>query len=181
MKNKLLIILALGSLMLSGCGSKYSILSTNYEVEKIQIENKLSEVIIIDKRVNVTDRKIKLPFISFPWQHDKVSPTLTGEQKQMIKEQVQTYFSGKGESVNVKCIIVQGYKEFTAHVFHEREYVQVDIRVELLDLDNNIIKHCTSSVFFEAKSLDATYKYINKIYNKAIRTSIYKCFKKLKE
>lgn len=181
MRHSNRILIALILFIFSSCASKYSILSTNYEIEKININNKLAEIEIIDNRLDVTEREIHLPALSFPWQKDKISPVLTIEQKKMIETQIQTYFSNIGKSVKVECEINQAYKEFTAHAFYEREFVQVGIKIKLLDENNNIIKYCTSTAFFEAKSFDATYDYINKIYEKAIRTSIYKCFESLKE
>ena len=44
---------------------------------------------------------------------------------------------------------------------------------------NNVIKYCTSTAFFEVKSLDASNNFIDKLYNKAIITSINECFIKL--
>lgn len=142
---------------------------------------KIVSIEIIDNRTDVTENEIHLPVLSFPGQHDKVSPVLSREQEEMIKSQIKSYFSDNGENVKIKCEIFQGYNEFTAHAFYEWEYVQFDPKIYLLDLNNNVKGYCTSTAFFEAKSMDAKYDYINRIYEKAIRTSIYKCFEKLGE
>lgn len=180
MKNKLLFLLVLITFIFSGCISKRSILSTNYEIENIKIQSKLNGIELSDTRDDVTEKEIHLPTISFPGQKDKVSPMLTDKQKQMINQQIQSYFSNEGENMFVKCEIIKGYKEFTAHALHETAYVQIDVKISLLDTNNKIITFCTSSTSFEVKSLDATYNNINDIYEKALRTSIYKCFEKLK-
>lgn len=166
---------------LSSCASKYSILSRNYETNQVLISGRISDINIIDKRSNITDEKIKLPVISFPGQFDKVSPVLTDEHKQLIRSQIKSYFSNNEEELKINCYILIGFQEFSAHAFHEREYVQFDTKIELLDVNDNVLKYCTSTAFFEAKSMDASYDYIDKIYKKAIRTSIYKCFEKLNE
>ena len=180
MKNKLLFLLVLIASIFSGCASKSTILSTNYKIENIKFQSRLSGIEVIDTRVDVTDKEIHLPTFSLPGQKDKVSPILTDEQKQIINQQIQSYFSDEGENIFVKCEIIKGSKEFTAHAFHERAYVQVDVKISLLDTNNNVKAYCTSSAFFELKSLDATHNNINKMYDKALSTSIYKCFEKLK-
>ena len=63
----------------------------------------------------------------------------------------------------------------------EREYVQFETKIELLDAADNVLKYFTSTAFFETKSLDASHDFMYKIYKKAIRTSIYKCFEQLNE
>lgn len=180
MKTKFLFLLILIAFILSGCVSKRSILLTNNELDNINIQSKITGIEIIDSRENVTDRKIRIPTLSLPGQKDKVSPILTDEQKQMITNQIQSYFSNNGENIFVKCEIIKACKEFTAYAFHEREYVQIDTKISLLDTNKNVIKYCTSSAFLEAKSMDATYDSIDLMYIEALKSSIYKCFEKLK-
>ncbi len=181
MQNRLLVFLALITFFFSGCVSKHTTLSTNYAVENLKIENNLIAIEIIDNREDVSEREIYLSPISFPGQHDKVSQELTKDQEQMINSQIQSFFTGSGEDIIVKCEILKGYKEFTAHFLSEREYAQFDIKITLLDSENNIISQCTSSAFSEVKALDATYNSINRLYNRALKTSIHKCFEKLQK
>mgnify|MGYP006000963167 CR=1 FL=1 len=75
--------------------------------------------------------------------------------------------------------IIKGFKEFSASAFNEREHVQFDTKITVLNLSNNQIKSCSSTAFFEVKSMDASHKFMNKIYLKAMRNAIYKCFEKL--
>ena len=46
-------------------------------------------------------------------------------------------------------------------------------KLNYLDTRDNVIKYCTSSAFFEVKSLDASNKFIGELYNKAILHNIY--------
>ncbi|WP_209329129.1 hypothetical protein [Lunatimonas salinarum] len=167
--------------MFSSCVSKYSILNQNYETNKVSLSGNVSGLNIIDKRSNITDEKIKIPVISFPGQFDKVSPILSEEHNQLIKNQIRSYFTNSEEEIKVNCYILIGYQEFSAHTFHEREYVQFDTKIELLNEKDNVIRFCSSTAFFEVKSSDASNDYIDEIYKKAIRTSVYKCFEKLDE
>lgn len=175
--TSILILLILSS----SCTSKYSILSHNYETNQVLLSGKISDIEIIDKRPNTTIEKIKLPTTSFPGQFDKISPVLTDEHKQLIKSQISSYFSNDDDEVKINCYILSGFQEFSAHAFYEREYVQFETKIELLDAADNVLKYCTSTAFFETKSLDASHDFMDKIYKKAIRTSIYKCFEQLNE
>ena len=179
MRKFILITSTLLIVLLSGCASKHAILNQNYETRQVIIPGKLVGINIIDQRQEVTTEKIKLPTISFPGKVNKVSPELTSEQEQLITNQIKSYFTNNDRALSVNCYIIEGFQEFSAHTFYEREYVQCDVKIELTDQSNDILKYCTSSFFIEAKSVDATYAYMNKIYEKAIRTSIYKCFEKL--
>lgn len=163
----------------SSCASKYALLDRNFEKEGITIPGKLIDLEIVDERPNVTSEKIKLNVISFPGQSDKVSPILTKDQEQLITEQIKSYFSEGDTEIKVKCVIIGGFQEFSAHMFNEREYVEFETKIELLNASGNLIKYCTSTAFFEAKSMDANYDFINKLYLKAIKTSINTCFDKL--
>ena len=104
-----------------------------------------------------------------------------GEINGLIKSQISSYFSNDDDEVKINCYILSEFQEFSAHAFYEREYVQFETKVELLDVDDNVVKYCTSTAFFETKSLDASHDFMDKIYKKAIRTSIYKCFEQLNE
>ncbi|WP_339924556.1 hypothetical protein [uncultured Cyclobacterium sp.] len=171
--------LIFGTIIFSSCTSKYAILDRNFETEEIAISSKLMDIEILDERPNVTSEKIRLNVISFPGQSDKVSPILNNEQEQLIIDQIESYFSDGDTEISVKCTILRGFQEFSAHTFNEREYVEFETKIELLNAAGKMMKYCTSTAFFEAKSMDANYDFIDKLYLKAIKTSIYSCFQKL--
>gem|GEM_PF-2756353 len=172
-------VLTMVTVIFSSCTSKYAILDRNFETGKILISGKIIDIQLIDERPDVTSEKIKLNAISFPGQSDKVSPILNENQRQLIIEQIRSYFFNSESEIKVRCSIIVGFQEFSAHTFHEREYVEFETKVELLNAAGTMTKFCTSTAFFEAKSMDANYDFIDKLYLKAIRTSIYECFEKL--
>ncbi|EPR68302.1 hypothetical protein ADICYQ_2772 [Cyclobacterium qasimii M12-11B] len=55
--------------------------------------------------------------LSFPGQSDKVSPILNNEQEQLILDQISSYFSDGETEVKVRCAIIGGFQEFSAHTF----------------------------------------------------------------
>jgi hypothetical protein len=166
---------------LTSCASKQALLSKLTEPNKIKLLGKIVDIEIIDKRINTSLEKIKIPMISFPGESDRISPVLTEGQKQLITNKIRSYFITSDFNVNIKCYILTGFKEFTAHTWHEKEYVEFEAKIELLDENNILKKEVSQKVVFEAKSMDASQSYLDKIYEKAINTAIYKCFDQLQK
>ncbi|WP_040415940.1 hypothetical protein [Cyclobacterium qasimii] len=110
-------ILTIATVIFSSCTSKYAILDRNIETEEIAIPGKLIAIEIVDERSNVTSKRIKLNVLSFPGQSDKVSPILNNEQEQLILDQISSYFSDGETEVKVRCAIIGGFQEFSAHTF----------------------------------------------------------------
>ena len=138
MKNRkiTLVILIVLTFLNFGCGTKKSILEKDFDSENISLTGNIIEVIVNDKRTGVTDKKIELPFLSSPKSYDKVSPFITPKQEEKIKNEIKSYFNNNGEYLKVKINILQGYKEFSATFFHEREYAEFGIHLQILDLNN---------------------------------------------
>jgi len=179
MKYSQFVILVVLAISISGCATKRAILTSMPQDNNIMLEGKPIDIEIIDLRNEITQRQLRIPIMTWPGQKDKIQPPLTDFQRKLIEENILLHFNQSNQEFKVKCKIDEGFQEFTAHAFHEREYVQFDIKIELLDTRDNVIKYCTSSAFFEVKSLDASNKFIGELYDKAIITSINECFVKL--
>jgi len=179
MKYSQFVILVVLAISISGCATKRAILTPMPQDNNILLEGKPIDIEIIDLRNEITQRQLRIPIMTWPGQKDKIQPPLTDFQRKLIEENILLHFNQSNQEFKVKCKIDEGFQEFTAHAFHEREYVQFDIKIELLDTRDNVIKYCTSSAFFEVKSLDASNKFIGELYDKAIITSINECFVKL--
>ncbi len=178
---KKLIILILFTFILCGCVSRKAILNKPYETKTISLSYKIQNIEIIEERDSVTSERISIPTVSFPGQTDKVFPKLTPRHQQIITSQLKKYFSIDGDNIKIKCLITNGFKEFIATIFNEQEHVQFGITLELLNMDNQVFKSCSSSAFYHVKSMDAKYKFIDSLYQKAIKHSIYKCVEKLND
>jgi hypothetical protein len=179
MKYTQFVLLVALVVSLSGCAAKKNILTSMPQDNNILLEGKPINVEIIDLRSEITQRQLRIPIMTWPGQKDKVQPPLTDFHRKLIEDQILLHFNQSNQEFKVKCIIEEGFQEFTAHALHEREYVQFDIKIELLDTRDNVIKYCTSTAFFEVKSLDASNSFIDELYNKVIITSINECFIKL--
>jgi len=167
------------SLTLLSCVGKQSILKNNDEPNQIAIKGIFNEFEVVDIRNNVSTRALHIPDITLPGQSDLVHPELTQAHQDVITKQVKSYFRDGENEYNVKIEVVEGIKEFSANLFNEREYVQFDVQISLANPKTNALKTCSSTAFFEAKSMDANYNFIDKIYLKAMRTAVYKCCEKL--
>ncbi|WP_026932630.1 hypothetical protein [Christiangramia echinicola] len=181
MKNRkiTLVILIVLTLLNFGCGTNKSILEKDFDSENISLTGNIIEVTVNDKRTDVTDKKIELPFLSSPKSYDKVSPFITPKQEEKIKNEIKSYFNNNGQDLKVKINILQGYKEFSATFFHEREYAEFSIHLQIIDLNNHILEECKSSGFIETKTLDATYERMELVYNKALEMAIFKCLEEI--
>lgn len=177
--NKVYILILLFAI--TSCGSKKSIIEKNYETDKIIIYGRINEIIINDSRKDTTSRELKIPKLSFPGQSDIIQPSLTQFHKDSITKQIKSYFLNSEDNFNITVEVTKGLKEFNANAFNEREFVQFGTKITLSNLNNNDEKNCSSTAFFETKSIDASNEFVDKLYLKAIRTSVYKCFTKLIE
>ena len=114
--------------------------------------------------------EMDIPMVSFPGQKRLISPTLNTFQKTLLSEKTKSYFINPDSILVGKLYVLKGYKEFSAHLFHEREYVEFEIQIDLFNTKNTLVKTCKANSFYEAKSMDASLDYINQLYNKAIET-----------
>ncbi|HOI79857.1 MAG TPA: hypothetical protein PLI30_09665 [Petrimonas sp.] len=179
MKYGYYVILLALAISIAGCATKKSILTSVPQNSNIRLDGKPITIEITDLRNKTTQKQLRIPTITLPGQKDKVHPALTDYQRKLINEQILLHFNQSDPELKVKCTILEGFQAFTAYAFHEREYVQVDIKIELLDPESNILEYGTSTAFFEVKSLDASNEFINELYHKAIRTAIHDCLIKL--
>jgi len=168
------------ALFIVGCASKNAFLNQDFAAEKIEIKATAAEVHIMDNRKSITDRRLKIPSLSLPGQRDKIEPTLTDSQIQMIKAETAKYFVGGNKTVIVNVTIFQGSQGFNAGWLREKETVEFEIGIDLLEANSKQLLAAGSGyATFEVKSIDASQGYTNKLFDKAIQTSIYKCLEKM--
>ena len=168
-------------ILFTSCLARLPVVCDNYMTAQILIPGELVDIEIIDDRTNVSDKRIKIPTFTFPGQSDKVSPVLSQRHKEMMLNQIDSYFSYGDAVYKVKCYVLTGYKEFTAHAFHEIEFVRWDLVIEVLNTNEELIEQCTSTASLEIKSIDADYNHLDILYEKAMQTALHKCFQKLNE
>jgi hypothetical protein len=164
-----------------GCSSKYAYLNDDPLTGTVSINGKVKDLMILDLRKDVTDRKLKIPFIGFPGKTDEIRPFLNVEQIGLIRNEFGSYF--KGSSANYKLIIrvTEGLQRYSASFFSEKEYVKFSMEIDLLVAENDVkVYTAFGESFYEVKSLDASNEYIEKLYRKAIKTCVYEICKRIK-
>lgn len=170
----------LPALFVVGCASKCAFLRQDFATEPVAIRVNAVAINVADQRKNITDRKLKIPSISFPGQHDQIEPQLAESQIQLVKSEVQKYFVGGAKDVIVNVNISQGSQAFAASLLNEKEAVEFEVSIDLLDAGSQqLLVSGVGNATYQIKSWDASQGYINKLFEKAIRASIYKCMEKI--
>ena len=177
--NKVYSLFLVG-LVLTACTSKQIQIGRSYEFKKVRIPAAIHDISIRDNRENVTVRGLKIPVMSFPWNHDEVSPLLTASQKSMIRDEVKKYFVNGKDKYSIKIEIYEGKKIFDAKLFTEEESVKFSTKIVLTDIANSSREISGSGeVWMKVGSLDASRTFMNEFYLRAIKASINKCFKEI--
>jgi len=137
----------------------------------------VSHVEIIDDRDDFDMREIKIPFMSFPGNHDRISPALTKDHVDLIRSEVGRYFIQGGKEAQVEVHILSAMKDFSASFSAETEYVSVELRIIFTSDSRNAA--ATGSTVFTISSMDASVQYTEKLYQNALVHSIRKAFNQM--
>ncbi|MCP4582072.1 MAG: hypothetical protein GY839_10665 [candidate division Zixibacteria bacterium] len=181
MLKKLLIIAI--PVLLIGCmpSHKLALLDQKYPVVYEDLSLLIDNVAVIDDRPEISYRDIEIPTMSWPWTEDIVCPPLSKAQEELIINEVARHTTESGKKVNAVVYIVEGEKRFEGLIWGELEYVRVNLKINLYDsMHQPFYLSVSSDTFFEVKSFDASDDYIEQLYCKAIRYSIFQCFKQFK-
>ncbi len=180
MKKSLLLVFVL--LFVTGCASTKQKFLVDEDVDPIVSDLKIKSIFIHDNRKGVSDRKLNLPTFSWPGQHDQVKPRLTDEHETLIKTEINKYLSQNGPDVEIIVYIEDGTKEFNATWAGEKETVELSLKIDIHDgLHVPYLCSLTGNGFYTVTSWDASHDYIEKLYQKLIKSSIRKAFENLPE
>jgi hypothetical protein len=174
LKKKTFLFLSL--IFLSGCVAKSSLVNKNPYVIKKIIQGNVNEIRITDLRKDVTNKEIVIPIITFPGMKDETSLSIQEKTLEILKKEVAKHFSESTDTTyNVEIKIIKGLVGFKAYVFSEKEFTDVDINILTKDQFGNT-RHYNSRVYLEVKSLDASRKYLQNLFERALINAIYKGF-----
>lgn len=164
-----------------GCTSKYSYLQDDPLNIKLYLDAKINNFSIRDKRKETTTRILKIPFIGLPGRSDQIQPLLSPDHLNIIRSEFDSYFIGSEKTYNIDVRITEGVQKYEAAFFSEKEYVKFALEVDLIEAASNTIAfNGYGEAYYEVKSMDASNEFINKLYEKAIKTCIYEFCKKIK-
>jgi len=107
MSGKFAVLLFIATFILSSCSFKfYDMLFYDQELHGIQITGQVTEIEIIENRLQASDKDIEIPYFLI-FGYDKIIyPALTNSNKQLLERKVRSYFTNTGKSIKVKCYIV---------------------------------------------------------------------------
>ena len=172
------LILPLFILLIFGCASKNVYLTEDFTRDDIISNIKIKSLSIVDQRQNVSDRELKIPTFSLRGNNDEIFPALTEEHKQLIESEILSYTKNSGREVDAIVHIEDGRKQFKASFGGEHETVLFKIKLTLYDgIRQPYLLSSWGEGFFEVKSMDASADYIEKLYQKVIKSSINNLFK----
>jgi len=175
LKNKVALTFVVFIFFFCSCNVKYSRLAKIYDFSiNSKIEGKIKKVTIIDLRKNTEDRKLKIPAFTFPGNYDKLSPKLTERHRYIIDSFVRTFYEKESPEVELVVSIIRGEKEFFAKFSSEIENVYFDIKIQEKNLITNKTYEALATVYFTFSSHDASEKFLEELYLKAIKASIHK-------
>ncbi len=174
------IILAVISLaILAGCASKQAFLRDSAPNPK-KANLSVISIDISDLRENTTDREIKIPVLTWPGQSDKIRPRLTVQHKHLIDTEIRKHVTNTGVPVKIHVSIQEAYKEFSASWFSENEHVEIHIKIDIYDgIHSPFLVSAYGNSVYDMTSIDASPEYIEKMYQKAIRSGIKKAFREI--
>lgn len=162
--------------LITGCYSKQNFIKGTSHENLIKVNGSVIDIQIIDLRDNITNREIKIPALTLPGMKDEISKELQESTKQLIKDEITKQFTAHTDTnYYVEVRLIKGKIGFKANAFNEKEYTDIEIELQTKDQYNNI-KNYNSSFYLEVKSIDASPKFVNLLFEKGLLNAIYKCF-----
>lgn len=174
-----ILVMALILLCIGGCASKIKMkyLDEPYTEEKIIVPVVIREIEINDERENIASADIEIPRRSKNGDQKDVQPPLSAEHRKILEDEIGKYVTSSGTEVKAVVEIFGGEKKFEAARFSEVERVKVKLGITLYDSSDAVyFAKSNGEAMYELKSLDASEEYIEKLYCKALKASVYKCF-----
>ncbi|MES0490711.1 MAG: hypothetical protein ABUK01_11995 [Leptospirales bacterium] len=138
-------------------------------MESLTIPMQGFNIQIIDTRPDVTSRLLFIPVISFPGQHDRISPRIPDDFKENLNNVLKNIVV-PGEKKYIFIVsILKAYQQFDASTFYEREYIYIELQTELIDEENNVrIDISKTEYWLDFRSIDASHEHINELFSKAL-------------
>ena len=179
MRLKFSILLVISITFFSCKSSKF--ITINYDYPKLNLDFVSSRISIIDNRETVSQEEdIKLPFVSHPNQLYEFHPKIKEQYKDIIEQTINENLN-KNSQINstISVFVLEARKKFSATFFTEQELVLMKLKFVI---DNNReTQELIESSKFCRRSMDATYKKFEKLFQMALKETTYNALKKMKK
>lgn len=167
-----------------GCfqfAAKNQFLKDDFRTETILLPMTLLKVDIADRRKPAKNKELKVSNLSLPGKEEQVNAPLSDELKVLIQSEMVNYFTGKGPKVRAHVELMKGLQIFSTKWTGEKEQVDCNIRVTLVDIaSNQPFVWGEGSFSTWVQSIDASKAYIDKLFAKGIRASLYKSIESIR-
>jgi hypothetical protein len=171
-------------LLLPSCAAKLKqkFLDEPYRSGALTVSLTVSNIEVADGRKSADTRSLKAPKFTFKQKGDTVVPPLTIEQEKVIHDEIRKYVKGDGLRVRIKATLKDGVKQYTIGFFNAREFAKTAVTIELMnDTSRTDFFSTTGEAYYEVKSTRADTVYLETLYRKALKTSVYKAFESIRE
>lgn len=170
---------ALILLLLANCAMLQiqSFIDEPIDADSIKLPIQISSLSIIDYRRNVDNRDINISWFALPGDKDEVLPKLSSDQRQLINDEFMKYVVNKSDNYTVRAVIeiVEGSKNYKCSWFFEDMKARSTIRITLYDsFHTPYLISATGEAVSTYTSGVSTKKYMEGLYQKAIRMALYK-------
>jgi hypothetical protein len=182
--GKILLPLATGLLFFLSCTAqlKQKFLDEPYRSSELSVPLVVTDIEVADGRVSVTARDLKAPKFTFKQKGDTIAPPLNSEHEKVIRDEIRQYVKGDGRQAKVKATLKEGWKQYTLGFFNAREFAKTAVCIELLnDTTQPYLFSTTGEAYYEVKSPIADTAYLETLYRKALKTSVYKAFESIRD
>jgi predicted transcriptional regulator len=179
-----LLPLAAGLLFLFSCASqlKQKFLDEPYRSGELSVPLVVKDIEVADGRMSVTARDLKAPKFTFKQKGDTIAPPLCSEHEKVIRDEIRQYVKGDGRQAKVRATLKEGLKQYTLGFFNAREYAKTAVCIELFnDTTQPYLFSTTGEAYYEVKSPFTDTVYLETLYRKALKTSVYKAFESIRD
>ncbi len=169
-------------LPLNGClmGVKEDFLKDDFQKDAVSIPYRVVKVVVKDARPRKAAKDIQVPNLYLKNRNETAEIDLSAEQKVLIESETIRYFLGKGPSIIIRAEMLKGTQSFTSKTMSERESVDCEIKLTLIDVaSGQPFYFAIGSASTYMQSMNASKEYLEKLFQKAIRVSIYKAAEQL--
>lgn len=177
MKFKIFILIAVTLTIFSCKTTKF--ITSNDDYIKLGLDFTSNNITIIDERFYISQgQDIRLPLVSYPNQFRDFHPELNQDYKNVIKETIKENLDNTSvTNSTITVYVLEARKEFSATFSTEQELVSVKLKL-VIDINGEKIEIIESGEFYR-KSLDATYKSFEKLFQRSLKEVTYNSLKKI--
>jgi hypothetical protein len=174
---------------MTSCSQKfYNIAYTDEELHGIQIEGKITEIEVTDRRLPqlpVLNKKLsekeERKQILLLDNENIVFPDFTKDRKQMLEWKIRSYFTNTGRNIKVKCDILRTVKKQTKHIFKRDEiFSMVELSIAIFNEDKKLLDFNSAASYYNLKVPSSIPSDLDLIFEKTIRNAVYRSFDEMK-